>query len=145
MARKPRVDFPGALYHVIARGNRRAVIIHDDADATAYLERLNAIAFATAERENKKTFWFSSHVMRATTYWQKFRMSPFSSPPGYGRPGQPLVHEESEAWEEHATPHGSRGARISSLSPFLRRYTASLATRSCLRCCSACHRSYWVC
>ena len=40
MARKPRVDFPGALYHVIARGNRRAVIIHDDADATAYLERL---------------------------------------------------------------------------------------------------------
>ena len=58
MARKPRVDFPGALYHVIARGNRRAVIIHDDADATAYLERLNAIAFATAERENKGTFWF---------------------------------------------------------------------------------------
>ena len=40
MARKPRVDFPGALYHVIARGNRRAVIIHDDDDATAYLERL---------------------------------------------------------------------------------------------------------
>ena len=40
MARKPRVDFPGALYHVIARGNRRAVIIHDAADATAYLERL---------------------------------------------------------------------------------------------------------
>lgn len=25
------------------------------------------------------------------------------------------------------------------------RYTASLATRSCLRRCSACHRSYWVC
>ena len=40
MARKPRVDFPGALYHVIARGNRRAVIIHDEVDATAYLERL---------------------------------------------------------------------------------------------------------
>ena len=40
MARTPRIDFPGALYHVIARGNRRAVIIHDDADATAYLERL---------------------------------------------------------------------------------------------------------
>ena len=40
MARKPRIDFPGALYHVIARGNRRAVILHDEADATAYLERL---------------------------------------------------------------------------------------------------------
>jgi len=40
MARKPRVDLPAALYHVIAGGNRRAVIMHDEADATAYLERL---------------------------------------------------------------------------------------------------------
>ena len=24
MARKPRVEFPGGFYHVIARGNRRA-------------------------------------------------------------------------------------------------------------------------
>ncbi|MGH7235045.1 MAG: transposase [Nitrospiraceae bacterium] len=40
MARKPRVDFPGAFSHVIVRGNRRAVIFHDDADYRAYLERL---------------------------------------------------------------------------------------------------------
>jgi REP element-mobilizing transposase RayT len=40
MPRKPRVEFPGAFYHVIARGNRRAVIFHDDADYTTYLERL---------------------------------------------------------------------------------------------------------
>ncbi len=40
MARKPRVEFAGAFYHVIARGNRRAVIFHDDADYTAYLDRL---------------------------------------------------------------------------------------------------------
>lgn len=40
MARKPRVEFPGAFYHVIARGNRRAVIFHDAADYTAYLERV---------------------------------------------------------------------------------------------------------
>ncbi|MGH7260608.1 MAG: transposase, partial [Nitrospiraceae bacterium] len=40
MARKPRVEFSGALYHVIARGNRRAVIFHDDPDYAAYLERL---------------------------------------------------------------------------------------------------------
>lgn len=39
MARKPRVEFPGALYHVIARGNRRTTIFHDEADYTAYLER----------------------------------------------------------------------------------------------------------
>ena len=40
MARKPRLEFPGAFYHVIARGNRRATIFHEDADWTAYLDRL---------------------------------------------------------------------------------------------------------
>ncbi|MCC6140614.1 MAG: transposase [Nitrospira sp.] len=40
MARKPRLDFPGAFYHVIVRGNQRATIFHDAADYTAYLERL---------------------------------------------------------------------------------------------------------
>jgi REP element-mobilizing transposase RayT len=40
MARKPRLDYPGGLYHVIARGNRRAAIFHDDADFMAYLDRL---------------------------------------------------------------------------------------------------------
>lgn len=40
MARKPRVEFAGALYHVIARGNRRESIFHDDRDYAAYLERL---------------------------------------------------------------------------------------------------------
>jgi REP element-mobilizing transposase RayT len=40
MARKPRIDFPGAFYHVIVRGNQRATIFHDPADYTAYLERL---------------------------------------------------------------------------------------------------------
>lgn len=40
MARKPRVDFPGAFSHVIVRGNRRDVIFHDDADYRAYLDRL---------------------------------------------------------------------------------------------------------
>jgi putative transposase len=40
MARKPRIDFPGAFYHVIARGNQRTTIFHDSADYTAYLERL---------------------------------------------------------------------------------------------------------
>jgi putative transposase len=40
MARKPRRDFSGGLYHVLARGNHRATIFHDDADYHAYLERL---------------------------------------------------------------------------------------------------------
>jgi putative transposase len=40
MARKPRIDFPGAFFHVIARGNRRAPLFHDADDYTAYLDRL---------------------------------------------------------------------------------------------------------
>lgn len=40
MARKPRIEFAGAFYHVIARGNRRATIFHDETDYLAYLERL---------------------------------------------------------------------------------------------------------
>ena len=40
MARKPRVEFPGAFYHVIAWDNRRAALFHGDGDYEAYLERL---------------------------------------------------------------------------------------------------------
>jgi REP element-mobilizing transposase RayT len=40
MARKPRIEFPGAFYHVIARGNRRAPLFHDAADYRIYLDRL---------------------------------------------------------------------------------------------------------
>ena len=32
MARRPRVHFPGALYHVISRGNQRQKIYKDDPD-----------------------------------------------------------------------------------------------------------------
>lgn len=40
MARKPRVEFIGAFYHVVARGNRRETLFHDAKDAAAYLTRL---------------------------------------------------------------------------------------------------------
>ena len=40
MARQPRLHFAGAFYHVIARGNRRATIFHDEDDYRTYLERL---------------------------------------------------------------------------------------------------------
>ena len=32
MARRPRVHFPGALYHVISRGNQRQKIYKDELD-----------------------------------------------------------------------------------------------------------------
>jgi len=36
MARKPRIHFAGALYHVISRGNRRQVIFRDEGDYERY-------------------------------------------------------------------------------------------------------------
>jgi putative transposase len=39
MARKPRVEFEGAFYHVIVRGNQRQKIFRDDQDRL-YLERV---------------------------------------------------------------------------------------------------------
>jgi REP element-mobilizing transposase RayT len=41
MARKPRVHFPGALYHVISRGNQKQDIFLDDRDLKAFLSYLS--------------------------------------------------------------------------------------------------------
>jgi REP element-mobilizing transposase RayT len=40
MARKPRVEFEGAFYHVIVRGNQRQKIFRDDGDRLNYLDRV---------------------------------------------------------------------------------------------------------
>ena len=40
MARQPRVEFSGALYHVIVRGNERRAVFRDDRDRKDYLRRL---------------------------------------------------------------------------------------------------------
>ncbi|MFC7063137.1 REP-associated tyrosine transposase [Halobacillus seohaensis] len=37
MSRNPRTWYPGAIYHVTARGNRKADIFYDDADFEEYL------------------------------------------------------------------------------------------------------------
>ena len=41
MARKPRIHFPGALYHVISRGNQRQEIFYDDKDRAVCLSYLS--------------------------------------------------------------------------------------------------------
>jgi putative transposase len=40
MAHKPRVEFEGALYHVIVRGNHRRDIFRGASDRVAYLARI---------------------------------------------------------------------------------------------------------
>ncbi|MDO8704579.1 MAG: transposase, partial [Sulfuricaulis sp.] len=43
MARPLRLEFPGALYHLTARGNARARIYLDEADHSRFLERLGEV------------------------------------------------------------------------------------------------------
>ncbi len=45
MPRKSRIDAPGALHHVIARGIRGENIFHYDLDYSNFLERLENILF----------------------------------------------------------------------------------------------------
>ncbi len=40
MARKLRIQYPGAIYHVMNRGDRREAIFKDDADRRRFLETL---------------------------------------------------------------------------------------------------------
>jgi putative transposase len=41
MARPLRIEYPGAVYHVICRGNNRQAIFRDDVDRKGYLEKLS--------------------------------------------------------------------------------------------------------
>ncbi len=59
MPRKPRIEFPGALYHVISRGNKKENIFFESAGKKRFLEKLLAyrnryrfIVYAYALMEN---------------------------------------------------------------------------------------------
>lgn len=43
MPRQPRIDTPGALHHIIARGIERRQIFDDDQDRYAFLERMDLV------------------------------------------------------------------------------------------------------
>lgn len=44
MTRPLRLEFPGALYHVTSRGNRRSLIFRDDTDRVAWLDIMALVA-----------------------------------------------------------------------------------------------------
>jgi len=50
MPRKLRIEYPGAIYHVINRGDRREDIFRDDADRTRFLETLGQACRKTGWR-----------------------------------------------------------------------------------------------
>src|SRR5437867_3574498 len=47
MARKLRVEYPGAIYHVMNRVDRREPIFRDDLDRLRYLETLGEVCVKT--------------------------------------------------------------------------------------------------
>src|SRR5437660_9717157 len=47
MARKLRIQYPGAVYHVMNRGDRREPIFHDDADRQRFIETLGEVCGKT--------------------------------------------------------------------------------------------------
>ena len=49
MARPLRIEYPGAIYHVLSRGDRRQAIVRDHADRNLFLDLLG--------RTCKKTAW----------------------------------------------------------------------------------------
>lgn len=48
MPRGPRLDYPGSLHHVMARGIEKGLIMHDDIDRKDFLRRLGAVAEDTS-------------------------------------------------------------------------------------------------
>ena len=50
MARKARVEFEGAVYHVLDSGDRREAIFKDDADRRRFLETLGEACVGTGWR-----------------------------------------------------------------------------------------------
>ena len=59
MARPLRLEFPGAIYHVTSRGDRREPIFEDDEDRDVFLvvvaqamERFDAVALAYCLMDN---------------------------------------------------------------------------------------------
>jgi REP-associated tyrosine transposase len=47
MARKVRVQFAGAVYHVLDRGDRRDAIFHDDSNRELFLHTLDEVCLRT--------------------------------------------------------------------------------------------------
>src|ERR1043166_429740 len=50
VARSIRIEYPGAFYHVMARGNRREAIFRSDPDRQLFLETLNDACTITGWR-----------------------------------------------------------------------------------------------
>jgi len=57
MPRQPRIQFEGAVYHVMARGNRRGPIFVDDEDHEMFLRTVSQTALRSRSRAGLERRW----------------------------------------------------------------------------------------
>jgi len=66
MPRQVRIEYPGAFYHVMARGNRREPIVFDDTDRKTFLRTLGeACERAFTHRRYKFQSWLEFELDKA--------------------------------------------------------------------------------
>ncbi|WP_048601431.1 REP-associated tyrosine transposase [Rubeoparvulum massiliense] len=73
MARKPRIWFPGAIYHITARGNRRSSLFHDQRDYRKYFALL---------KETRTEFPFILHAYCLMPNHIHLLLETLETPPG---------------------------------------------------------------
>jgi hypothetical protein len=71
MARPLRIEYPGAIYHVLSRGDRREAIFRTEADRELFLDLLDQIQY---ENGIRRTVTFRSRVPIATEFSRTFAM-----------------------------------------------------------------------
>ncbi len=73
MARKPRSWYPGAAYHITARGNRHSTLFHDTRDFQTYMGLIARC---------KKDFLFTLHTYCLMSNHIHFLLETSNEPPG---------------------------------------------------------------
>jgi putative transposase len=61
MPRKARIEFPGAVYHLLDRGDRREAIFVDEEDRLAFLRTLEEVCRRTG-------WWVHAYVLMSNHY-----------------------------------------------------------------------------
>ena len=82
MARPLRIEYVGAVYHVMARGNQGQPIFRDDKDRRRFLETLGEAAEKTGWRILRTSCAYSSGVNVGATYDSLNRLMTLSDPVG---------------------------------------------------------------
>ena len=64
MARKLRVQYPGAIYHAMNRGDRREPIFKDDTDRLLFLDTLQGLARKLTNQQIHASCLLNNHFQR---------------------------------------------------------------------------------